>query len=496
MKINVDSSSARTASQPPGSSPPPQAGGWRSRRVLVLLGLAMVVLGLKLWQEARQNRPMDVPVPANLARLDPQLSSYISNYVQGVRAGPADPLRHATLGMVYMANTLWPEAWQCFSNVVQRRPDLPLGHLYLALATRELGDLAGARRGFLEITRRFPEFAPGWYRLGESALRLGDAAEALLAFQKLTELLPKEWRGPAGQGEALLRLNQAAEALPWLEKAVALAPGERMAHHLLGTAHRNLGHQEEAERELSLGQNALHYPLPDDWLETVTLHWKSMADQFSLARDFLIGRQPEKAVALLTETLRWHPHDIATLINLATACRAAQQTERSRELIQQVLAAAPDHLEALILAAQDALEEGALTQAEKLVERAVQTSPKAPQSYLARANLLLAQEKAEEALAQYRLAQQLDPRNAAIRLDMGDVLLRLLHQPEAALQEFLAAVQLDRSLVAGYVRLADVQLRLSQTEEARRSIAEIRRLAPGERIIPVLEERLAKLAKP
>lgn len=464
--------------------------------MVVLLGLALVLLGLKLWQDARQNRPMHVAVPPNLAQLDPQLSSYVSNYVQGVRAAPADPLRHATLGMVYVANTLWPEAWQCFSNVVQRRPELPLGHLYLALATRELGDLTGARRGFYEVTRQFPDFPPGWYRLGESDLRLGDAAEALLAFQKLTALLPKEWRGPAGQGEALLRLNRAAEALPWLEKAVALAPGERMAHHLLGTAHRILGHQEAAERELSLGQNALHYPLPDDWLETVTLHWKSLADQFSLARDYLIGRQPEKAVDLLTETLRWHPHDVATLINLATACRAAQQTERSRELIQQVLALSPDHLEALILEAQAALDAGEMSQAERLVERAIRTSPKAPQAYLARANVFLAQEKAEEALAQYRLAQQLDPRNAAIRLDVGDVLLRLLHQPEAARAEFLAAVQLDRSLVAGYVRLADVQLRLNQAEEARRSIAEIRMLAPGDRIIPVLEERLAKLAKP
>src|SRR5437867_6622583 len=188
---------------------------------------ALVVLGVAITQYVGRNPVVDVPVPSDLSRLDPQLRDYLKLQLKWVGQKPADPARQATLGIVYAANLLWAEARRCFSNVTRINPKQPLGHLYLAVATQETGDYSVALQLFRKTTKMFSDFAPGYDHLGTALLRAGNADEADMVFQRLTELAPDEWRGYAGLGEVKLRQNKLDEAARFLEKTRGIEPKVR-----------------------------------------------------------------------------------------------------------------------------------------------------------------------------------------------------------------------------------------------------------------------------
>src|SRR6185503_13444839 len=79
--------------------------------VLIILGVA-VTQNVGVWRKPA----VDVPVPADLEKLDPQLRDYLRLQLKWVQKKPVDPTRQATLGIVYAANLLWSEARRCFSN--------------------------------------------------------------------------------------------------------------------------------------------------------------------------------------------------------------------------------------------------------------------------------------------------------------------------------------------------------------------------------------------
>src|SRR5438552_14140967 len=202
--------------------------------------IATILAGWHL-HSARFKSQATVPVPRDLAQLDPQLKEYLRTKIHWVQEKPRDANRQATLGIAYAANGLWEQARESFRNAERLDPRQPLAPMYVAIATQELGELNEAIRFFRELTVRFPVFAPGYYRLGDASLRAGEVQQAEAAFRRLIALAPGEWRGYAGLGDAKLRGGDYAAAAEELEKAVQLAPDERIARHLLGLAYRGLG---------------------------------------------------------------------------------------------------------------------------------------------------------------------------------------------------------------------------------------------------------------
>jgi tetratricopeptide (TPR) repeat protein len=153
----------------------------------------------------------------------------------------------------------------------------------VAVSTQESGDVDEALNVYRQLTLQFPNFAPGSYRLGEALLRAGAIAEAETAFRQLIILAPQEWRGYVGLGDVKIRRSDHAEAIKDLKKALQLDPNTKRAHHLLGLAYRGLGQLEDAQRELSLGLDAVNYPMPDAWSKEAPPHMKFLQDQFQRA---------------------------------------------------------------------------------------------------------------------------------------------------------------------------------------------------------------------
>jgi tetratricopeptide (TPR) repeat protein len=455
----------------------------------------VVVVAFIMWSAWTHGPALEVPIPQDLDNLEPQLRLYIREKVKWVRQAPSDDHRRATLGMVYSANSIWPEARIAFQNAASLNPKEPLSQLYLAVATQEMGDFGEALKLYRQVTVRFPDFAQGYYRLGDSLLRAGTVDEAENAFRRLIILAPQEWRGFAGLGDVKLRQGDWTEAAKQLERAIQIDPNAKVAHHLLGLAYRGLGRLDEARRELRVGLNAINYPMPDAWSETAAQHMKLLPDQFELADGYSEKGQPNKAVELLEKALLFQPEDLSVMDHLAIAYTQAGQPEKARTLLLHEIQIDKNHVPTYITLSACCRSLDLNDQALTYASRAVELAPNLAQTHLALANVFLALERDAAALSEMESALRCDPQNVQIEMEIADVCWRNLGQPAAALEHYQRVIQLDPGLVEVHVRLAEMQLRLGDVTGAQKAIEDLRKLSPAEPALAVLEDRLRKQVK-
>lgn len=477
---------------------PPRVSGDRKHRSRITICAALAVATLVLLgvairhgYEGWRSPTLDVPVPTDLEKLDPQLRDYLLRHIKLLQQNTIDPNRQATLGIVYAANLLWAEARRCFSNVIRVNPKEPLGHLYLAVATQETGDYNGALELFRQTTKLFPSFAPGYDRLGTALLRAGHAEEAEPAFQRLTELAPDEWRGYAGLGEVRLRQNKLAEAAQFLEKARALDPKARMINHLLGLTYRGLGRKEEAEWELRVGLNAVQSPMPDAWGMLANEHVRLLPQQIDLASDYLSEGHPDEVLLVLSEAVKYHPDNLTVLEYWGQAHRGLNQFEQARRIAERMLSLNERSVSAHVLMADVCLDLDLKDEAMVHANRAVALEPDLARPYLVQADVLFAFGQIKEGLLARQAAFKRDPQNPLIAVDIGDALFHLLGNAQEADKFYQQAVALNSALPLGYLRLAETAIQLHQLDRARDAISLARRLDPQAPELAQIEARLS-----
>ena len=454
-----------------------------------------MILGLAgFFHSQRSDRHLEVPVPKDLDKLEPQLRNYVTQKIKWVRERPREMHRQATLGIIYAANSLWSEARLAFINAAKLNPKEPLARLYVAISTQESGDFNEALNMFRQITAEFPEFPQGYYRLGDALLRSGSVDEAEPAFQRLIALAPKEWRGYAGMGEVKLRKGDYAEAAKVLEKSLALDPGAKTAHHLLGQAYRGLGRLEDAGLELAIGVDQTRYPMEDDWSVTASQHMKLLQDQMDMANEYSSRGQPGKAVELLKEALASQQGNSSLVNALAIAYNRSGQPENARDLLLKVVQKEDRYLPAYITLSHSCSDLGRTNEALRYAERAIELGPNVAQTHLAKANALLTMEHDEQALAALEVALRCDPQNGEIQMEMGDVCLKNLNRSEPALEHYKQAARLNPALASVQVRLAQLYVERGDAGEAGAAVEHLRRISPANPALGILDERLRRLA--
>jgi len=478
----------------PASNPSPVRNSSFSVRMkwLSFAGLLVLAAGVVFWYFP-QEPFLAPPIPSDLNRLEPQLHAYVAEKIKWLLEDPQDPMRHATLGLVYAVNTLWPEARIAFQNAAALNPNEPLAHLYVAVATQELGEQDAVLGLYRQVTIRFPEFPPGFDRLGTALLKAGANGEAETAFKKLIAIAPKEWRGYSGLGEIELRRGEHANAAAQFRKALELEPAAQIVHHLLGLSLRGMGNMEEADRELRQGLDAVVYPMPDPWAASASQHMMLLQDQFEMANAYSKSGEPLKAIEILERARKYHPNHVSLLNNLAVAYHFASQPNRAHELAMRVIELDPKNLSGYVNLASSGISLNLTNEALKYADKAIEISPNTPHGFLSKANILLALEHDAEALEALKSALEFDPQNAQLQLEIGDVCLYNLSRPKEALGYFQRASQQNPTWPAALVSLADVHIRMGNTNEALASITAIEKLDSRDPSIPFLRERLSKL---
>jgi len=218
--------------------------------------------------------------------------------------------------------------------------------------------------------------------LGAWFAQQGNMACAVFSFERALKANPNSVDALYNLGVALTDAGDARRAVTELEPLVKKAPGLARAHLALGAALRQAGRLTEAESELRAA---------------LSLDERSDTAHHELGEVMLSQRRYTAAVSLFRRAVELNDRDISLRISLAEALYASGQAGEAIQLLKQ---SAADQ----------------------------------PKSALAIANLgtLYAREKRfEDAVAQFRVAIDLEPADSISRLSLAKALMSLDRNAEA-----------------------------------------------------------------
>jgi tetratricopeptide (TPR) repeat protein len=163
-------------------------------------------------------------------------------------------------GEALEAQGKWDEAVTEYREVLKRNPALPgihnrIGRLILAGPKTDENKKA-AQTEFEEEIKIDPSNASAEYILGELARQDQQIPSAIEHFERATKLDAGFADAFIGLGRSMLEDGRNADAMAPLQTAAKLRPDNPAVHFYLSTAYRRTGHPEEAQRELSLQEQA------------------------------------------------------------------------------------------------------------------------------------------------------------------------------------------------------------------------------------------------
>jgi tetratricopeptide (TPR) repeat protein len=141
-----------------------------------------------------------------------------------------------------------------YREAIKIDPHLPGIHFELA----EILNAASSTENQEEIEKEYkaaltanPFDEKAECRLAEIARRKNDLKEAYARYSRALELQPKDAEAAAGLAKVLASMNEREKALELYRKALQLEPTNATVHFQLSTLYRQMGRQEDAQRELS-----------------------------------------------------------------------------------------------------------------------------------------------------------------------------------------------------------------------------------------------------
>jgi len=459
--------------------------------VLVALTSAATAAGIGFRAFRTRRAVPQIATPPSLDDLEPQLREFVARHVKWAAEQPRDAERCITLGLVYAANKLWPEALSCFRGVTELRPDDPLPRYYLALCLLQTQDLAGAEAQLRRVTQGWPDFAAGHHQLGYLYLDQGRADRAAAEFDRVALLAPDQPHGYVGQAEAHLARHAYAEAALLLERARAIAPDLQSARYLLGLAYRGQGRVQEAVPLLQAGLGAERSYLPDPWTGRTLGYKRNLADQLRRAAALLQAKRPADAVTLLETVLRWHPDNLDVMSNLGIAYLDSGELDKARGMLAKALSRRPDYFPALINLAACEQRAGNLAEALRRADQAVAAAPQAAQAHVIRGRILRSLGRPQEAVSALTAGLRYSNDLPGVWLELGDLCFGAGRLVEAKGHYQTALRRLPGSIEAR-LQLAQACLALGHLEEAAMYLAQARRMDPDHPQVAALAKRLGR----
>lgn len=455
---------------------------------VVLFVVTVATVGILAW-------PLIKPAPAitrpaNMEALPDELQIFIDEHVKLVRANPRDARVRATLGLVYEANDLWPEARLSYMNATSLQKDEPMWPHHAAIAWLKTGDIKGAIEWMQTHASRFPTFAPMQHRLGIALLEAGKGETARAAFQRVIESQPRSPAGYVGLGDVRLQAGNADGAAKALEKAISLDPNDKKARYLLGRAYRAMGRLEEAERELTLGARAQTMVLPDVWSVQRTKYEVGVTGKKNRAATLLKEGKPAQAAAILERVRAAQPGDLDVLVNLGIAYLDAKEFDKAESVLLKAEEMDQSRFETYINLAACYRRMRRLPDALVYAERAVALSPKASQAHVTHGMILKQMQQYESALVALEAANRLKAGNPIVAQELANVCSRLGRLDEAILH-FQTLARLLPNRWEPHLGIARAYFQKGQLDEAHGAVRVGLGIAPNEPSLKALAESIA-----
>ena len=288
-------------------------------------------------------------------------------------------------------------------------PASPTRELYTALA--QVIDHSNPEKGIARLAgaiQRFPFARPEFYfQLGEGLRHIGRTTEAVAAYRETIRRNPRMAAAHETLGLALRRVGQLEEAVESLRRAAALAPNKATIWHELGLAYHAQGKVAEAQQTIEKAI-ALDGDLPEP--------------HSNLGIILLSSGDREKAEAAFREAIRIQPDYADAQGNLANLLAGKGEFKDARYHFEAALRFEPKNAAVRYNFAVTLGRAGDVDAAQRQLEAAVASNPGLADAHELLANLLMARNRAVEAVRHYRAWLGLRPESAQAQLGLGSAL--------------------------------------------------------------------------
>jgi len=300
---------------------------------------------------------------------------------------------HCGLGDAYLQQGRLDEAIRQFRYALDIKPLYSDAHNNLALALARQGDLTGAVRHYREALRMEPNQALWHCNLAAVLNKQGNAEESRAQYEQALALDADLPEAHNGLGSLLLRVGQVDAATAHFRQTLAVSPNDAVAWNGLGTILFREGENGEALRhfikavEFDPQSAQAHANLAvvyardgnaaraiEHMSAAVRLEPTNVQNRFRLGQLQLRHGDPSEAVAHIAAYVQTDPEDVAARYDLALAMSLSGRDEAAR-VFEEVLRLDPSHGDAWYNLGILCARQGRLEEAQRHLEKAVETAP-------------------------------------------------------------------------------------------------------------------------
>jgi Flp pilus assembly protein TadD len=294
-----------------------------------------------------------------------------------------------------------------------------------AQAAIDKNDFAAAIPPLQKFIAEKPDVAYAHFQLAYAYTNLKRLAEARQEYERAIALDPKMFEAYLNLGTILLE-SSPKDAVAPLRKAVELQPAQNQTRFLLAVALDRSGDDAAAAEQF---QSVLSLD-PNDFRAANFLGWY-----------FLRHQKPADAEVKFRRALEIQPKDVNATLGMAQSL-AAQKKPEAVEVYQQYISINPGDNEARTQLIRFLIDQKQYEAALAEINKTPDADPPTADTLTLRADLLVAQNKTNEAVASLQQALVLRPQDAKLHGGLGRLYLGKRDFPNAE-KELKIALQLD-----------------------------------------------------
>ncbi|HVA01671.1 MAG TPA: tetratricopeptide repeat protein [Terriglobia bacterium] len=378
-----------------------------------------------IFKQVLQDKPDSRSVLVNLTQLYFDQGDYqkIIDLLKGIPDGRMDPSLLYLLGSAYMQTRNLDAAENTYEVALKREPENQDIRRAYSEALMAHGKMQQARDQLEEILKVTPDDASTYLRLGQLDREMGRFDDARQEFERAKSLAPGNLEVP--YQEALLE-----DTLGHEDKAVALL------EDLLKKTAKPDGKYNPAEannRSVFLQRLGMIYRSQEKYPKAIETFRRIVAlgeDQAPrgealIVETYQLNRQPEKALAEVSEAIQKYPHNRQLLIQHASLLGEQGHRDEAVKQLRGMLNNTPEDRELYLAIAQIYSQGKSYTKAEAVIQKALALSNSPDDQEYARFMLGSVYERMKKydlAEEQFKKVLAVDPLNDAAANYLGYML--------------------------------------------------------------------------
>ena len=351
-------------------------------------------------------------------------------------------------------------ALKLYTAAIASDPSLFQAYYQRATALIALSREPEAEADLKKVIEIEPNFARARRALGQMWIDRGQTEDAKRELALAIESEPKLTGVRIIYASALLKLGTPELAIEHLRFAIEQKEEVPLAYALLGVAEERLGKTSEAF---------------SDYSRAIELEPNNATAHEGRGRLLEARSETTKAIEEYTIAYRYQPSREAA-IRLAELHRRAGQLQAAIQLYRRLLLERPDDLALRVDMASLMSDNGQVEEAEKEIARVVAAKP-GDAKLLARAGDFYFKEKPVTATDYYKRSLEANPKDNAVRAQLGASLLRSM-QYDAALPVLADAIAHEPDNYSAHASLATTLFKLKRYPEAANEFIWIIRARP------------------